>query len=267
MPTAKGPRIGEQRDRAARRAKAKGKGSTGTRGKGKRVVSLETSREQVALREQGYCAALKKDGKCCRKREGWGTKHAGYGLCKLHGGNSPNGTVNARGIEAARLVEQYGLPREIDPHEALLEELARTAGHVDWLRVQIGEIEEAALVGPVGQEGTGKDGTTHHPEGKPNAWLALYQEERKHLVSVAGACAKAGIEERRVRIAEEQGQMIARVLRSVLVKLGVDPADRRVGTIVRDELMAINGRGSEVVRSEEADNPDRNGRDSKKLGK
>lgn len=234
---------------------------------GRTRASLETSEEQQALREEGYCAAQKKDGAYCRKREGWGTDHAGYGLCKLHGGNSPNGKVNARGIEAARLVEQYGLPRSIDPHDALLEELARTAGHVDWLRVQVGLVEESALVGPVGQSGTGKDGTTHHPEGRPNPWLALYQSEREHLVRVASACAKAGIEERRVRLAEEQGQMIAQVLRSVLEKCGIDPADRRVGSIVREELMAINGTGTEVVRSEEANNPDRSSRQTKKLEK
>lgn len=250
----------------------KGRGKPGTRaegkpGRGTKNPSLETSEEQIAVREAGYCGARKKDGNYCRKREGWGTKHAGYGLCKLHGGNSPNGTKNARGIEAARLVEQYGLPRTIDPHDALLEELARTAGHVDWLRVQIGLVEEANLVGPVGQSGTGKDGTTHHPEGKPNPWLALYQSEREHLVRVASACAKAGIEERRVRLAEEQGQMIAKVLRSVLIRLEIDPSDKRVGGIVREELMAINGTGTEVLRSEDQIIPDRNGRQAKKLEK
>lgn len=215
-----------------------------------KLASIDGVPEQQALRAQGYCAARKANSEgYCRQREGWGTSHPGYGLCKRHGGNSPNGIANARSAEAARLVEQYGLPRDIDPHDALLEELARTAGHVDWLRVQVGSVAENDLVGPVGQSGTSKDGTTHHPEGKANPWLALYQEERKHLVSVASACAKAGIEERRVKIAEEQGQLIARVLRSVVKRLGLDPADQRIGSIVREELMAVNGTGREVVQS------------------
>lgn len=208
-------------------------------------ASLETSREQATLREEGYCAALKRDGKPCRKREGWGTPHPGYGLCRVHGGNSPNGIANARSAEAAKLVEQYGLPREIDPHDALLEELARTAGHVDWLRVQIGTFAESELVGPVGQSGTGKDGTTHHPEGKPNPWLALYQDEREHLVRVASACAKAGIEERRVRLAEAQGKVIVNVLRGVLGELGIAADDPRVGPAVRKQLAAVNGTATE----------------------
>jgi ribosome maturation protein Sdo1 len=49
----------------------------------------------------------------------------------------------------------------------------------------------------------------------------MYQEERKHLLAVSKTCIAAGIEERRIRLAESQGQIIANVLREVLTKLNV----------------------------------------------
>lgn len=46
-----------------------------------------------------------------------------------------------------------------------------------------------------------------------------WQKERRHLVAVAAACAKAGIEERRQALAESQGQLLARVVQVVLAGL------------------------------------------------
>jgi hypothetical protein len=45
-----------------------------------------------------------------------------------------------------------------------------------------------------------------------------------------------------VRIAEAQGQLVADVLRRVLEGVGVDPTSELARTVVRRELMAIEGR-------------------------
>jgi len=133
---------------------------------------------------------------------------------------------------AAEMVVSYGLSREIDPHSALLEELHRTAGHVAWLGMRVAELEESAMKAPVG------GGQGGFPSIEPHVWIRLYQEERRHLASVAKDCVKVGIEERRVRLAEGQGEMIAQVLRGVLEDLGVgdDPA---IPGIVRRHLMLV----------------------------
>lgn len=40
--------------------------------------------------------AAKREGRPCQQPAGWGTDHAGYGRCKLHGGRSPSGRNSAR---------------------------------------------------------------------------------------------------------------------------------------------------------------------------
>lgn len=191
------------------------------------------------------CGAKTRGGKPCQQGAGAGTDHAGIGRCKLHGGNTPNHQRSAQLVMAAQAVELYGLPVTTDPYTALLDELARTAGHVAWLRVKLEEVGEEELTGPVGVEGTdAESGLEHHPEGKPSVWLTLYMEERKHLTSVAATCAKAGIEERRVQIAEQQGQLLAKVINGVLNELGV-PAET-AGPVVRKHLMLLDGQAREV---------------------
>lgn len=175
----------------------------------------------------------KKANVYCSQPAGYGTDHVGIGRCKFHGGAAPNYRNKVQTLRAAAAVEQYGLPREIDPHDALLEELARTAGHVDWLRLQIANIEHSTTELPDGKSnptpnnkgsklvqpvGGGEGG---YPDFTPNIWIRMYNDERKHLIRIAKTCIDAGIEERRVRLAESQGQIIAEVLRNVLGQLNV----------------------------------------------
>lgn len=181
------------------------------------------------------CGAKTRAGGTCGRPAGWGTDHPGIGRCKLHAGATPNHEKAAQREIAANAVEVYGLPREVDPHTALLEELWRTAGHVAWLRVRIGELEPEQLHGPVG------GGETSIPREVPHVWVVLYQEERKHLANVARDCIRAGIEERRVQLAEEQGRLLARVIRGILDDLGV--SDRpEVPRVVRKHLALVDSR-------------------------
>src|SRR5688500_12574760 len=126
---------------------------------------------------------------------------------------------------ANEAIQTYGLPIDLDPLDALLEELHRTAGHVAWLGVVVGDLEQEALHGPVGTEGIGHDDEgnmlMHHPREERTIWLHLYQDERGHLTKVAKACLDAGVDERRVRLAEQQGQIIATVIQGVLDGLGL----------------------------------------------
>jgi hypothetical protein len=178
------------------------------------------------------CGAKTRSGGHCAKPAGWGTKHQGIGRCRLHGGNSPTHNRSAERAQAAAAVATYGLPREVDPHTALLEELHRTAGIVAWLSAQVGELAENEVHGPVG------DG--EHPRHEPSVWIRLHQEERGHLARVAKTCVDVGIEERRVRLAESQGELLAQVIRSVLADLGV-ANHPQAPTVVRRHLTAIAG--------------------------
>lgn len=183
--------------------------------------------------DKDRCGANKRAGGTCGLRAGFGTDHAGTGRCKFHGGASPNGRKSAQKEEARKAVESYGLPRDVEPHAALLEELHRTAGHVAWLQQRVSELPEEELHGLVGGAAGGI------PESAPHVWIVMYRDERKHLANVAATCIKVGIEERRVRLAEAQGQLLAQVIRGVLEDLGVADLPE-VPAVVRRHLTLVS---------------------------
>ena len=148
-------------------------------------------------------------------------------VCRVHGGSIPSVKAKAQErLERDKLItlmHAYGLRRDIGPEEALLEEVQYTAGHVAWLREQVAALEPAAMVWGVTEEA--ERGASEFPgtdvtrSARPSVWLDLYQRERTHLVNVCKAAISAGIEERRVRIAESQGALVAEVIRRILGRL------------------------------------------------
>jgi len=181
-------------------------------------------------------------------------------VCRNHGGSAPQVIAAAerrkQEREAIRDLESFGLPVAIDPHSALLQELHRTAGAVAWLGAIVADLDRDSISwGQVRQKTGGEDHGNTYEAGK-NVWVGLWQGERKHLVDVASACARAGIEERRVRLAEEQGRMLAGVISRILTgmfnalvdalgehqaaKVVVESAwPQLVGEIVPAELRAV----------------------------
>lgn len=185
------------------------------------------------------CGAKKStDGKPCRNAAGQGTDHYGFGRCKNHGGATEAGRKSAIKQEAREMAANYGLPVEVDPGVALLQEVYRTAGHVAFLQQAVGEMGEHEMVGPVGREGIDDQGIESHPRTVPSVWLNLYMEERQHLARVCKMALDVGIAERQVRIAEQQGELLAGAIRLILEDLGVaDHPD--APKIVRRHLVAL----------------------------
>ena len=162
---------------------------------------------------------------------------------------------------AAVAAVTLGLPVNIDPHSALLAEVHRTAGHVAWIGARIQDIDPNALVwGASEKEYTTFENPDGTPTGSPEnpgppliravkvkegpgiqTWMELYQKERKHLVEVCRIAISCGIAERQVRIAEEQGRIIARVLTGVLTQLGIDPTTETARLAMRQQLALASG--------------------------
>lgn len=199
--------------------------------------------------ERNHCHGKRRQGEpgqVCHRPAGWGTQHPGIGRCKLHGGNTKNHQTNAQMEIARRAVVTYGLPREVAPDVALLEEVHRTAGHVAWLGEVVAGLERDDVTWGLAEEvrkGSGEfPGTDATEKAGVNVWVQLYQAERKHLTEVCKTALAAGIAERQVRLAEQQGALLAGVIGRVLDALDLTAEQRaRVSEIVPRELRAVAG--------------------------
>lgn len=189
------------------------------------------------------CGAKRKQGEpgaTCQKPAGWGTDHVGDGACRLHLGSTRDHKKAAAKAAAARAVATYGLPRNIDPHSALLEEVHRTAGHVEWLGQVVGELEAKALVW--GRAEVVKGGKDPHVTKKAgeNAYLQLYRQERAHLTRVSAEAIKAGVEERRVKVEEHRATMLVDVLGNIFDNLDLtDEQLAKVNELVPQALLGL----------------------------
>ena len=209
-------------------------------------------------------------GKCKATAKGTGQRcqawaMAGAEVCRVHGGRAPQVKAAAARRLAAQAAEQavrtLGLAVDISPTEALLEEVRWTAGHVAWLRGKVQELaeepthrhvtfdgEDEDLLETPGQRGalvwgttkvkTGGDDAGTTQEAKPSLWYELYARERTHLIKVCDAAIRAGVEERRVRLAEQQGDLLAFAIRRILEAFGLAD-DPRVPEVVPGVLREI----------------------------
>ncbi len=168
----------------------------------------------------------------------------GLPVCRQHGGSAPHAIAAAerrvKEREAMAGARLFGLPVDVDPAEALLEELHRTAGEVAWLGSIVAELEKDDAIWGMTREKVGGDdrGTTH--EAGLNIWIQTWHAQRRHLTNVARECLKAGIEERRVQLAETQGAMLAGVVRAILNRLDLTTEQQQlVAVVVPQELRRI----------------------------
>jgi hypothetical protein len=170
----------------------------------------------------------KQTGKRCKRKPA-----IGLDKCAIHCGLSK---AERDRIAAGHLAEQearkavitFGLPRDISATDALMEEVRYTAGHVVWLREQVQAITPADLVWGMTEQAeknaTEFSGTDTTYAAKPNIWLELYYRERKHLLDVTKAAVAAGIEERRVRLEESKGQLVAEIIKRITGRLDLSAA-------------------------------------------
>lgn len=184
---------------------------------------------------RGKCGAKKRGGKQCQMAAGWGTSHLGFGNCKFHGGSMPNHVKAAAKNEMRVLL---GKEMQINPLDAILWCIRIRAGEVRWLSEKMAELDQ-------------KDWIMDTIAGKQ---FHLYAKERQgamnDLTRYSQIAIGLGIAERAVKLAEQYGDMIARLIEGILADLNLSREQRKlVPTVVRRHLILIQG-GSDVVEVE-----------------
>lgn len=185
------------------------------------------------------CTAHTRTGNPCGR-----TPAAGVTVCASHGGKAPQiiAAANRRLTEAAARADaaRLGARTDIHPADALLDLVHYQAGIVTYWRTRVEALDHDALTWGKTRTKTGGDdhGTTE--EAKPNIAYALLRDAQHDLATYATAALKAGVEERRVRLAEQQGALVATVIRRILDRLNLTPDQQTlVSTVVPAELRAL----------------------------
>ena len=155
----------------------------------------------------------------------------------------------------------YGTPTiDTDPGEVLLTEIRLTAGHIEWLSQNLQNSDPEMFVKTLWltkrQSGfvTEKDVNMTDWSQAGAMWLELYMTERRHLATICRTALAAGIEERRVRLAERQAERVGEAFRGVLYDIGelfhiaIDVEDDAVRSIVFRWLMTASGATPEPER-------------------
>jgi hypothetical protein len=147
-------------------------------------------------------------------------------------------------IPLEEAMPMLGSPIATDPGQGILEEIARSRGHIAFLERKLIEMDEAELVmttDTIEEERSGGPGGGYSLKRKENRqaispWWALYERERRHFASVCAAAVRAGVEERRIRIAERQQDVLEAAFVAAIADLGLDPHDSRVRKVLGARL-------------------------------
>lgn len=162
-------------------------------------------------------------------------------VCVTHGGRTQaTGAMvrNARNAaEAEYAANMLGLVDfDITPTEALLQEVREAAANVAFTRARVQAlVGEAELDDPTHPLVWGQmsektvaasqfRGTDEEFGATVNVWYQMYTAERERMVRAAQMALRAGVEERRVRLAEMGADVIVGRIRQILNALDLTPA-------------------------------------------
>jgi hypothetical protein len=162
------------------------------------------------LHDSRHCGAKKRQGEgTCTRPAGWGTDHAGYGPCKLHGGCSPSVAGLVLKAEARDLFGK--IAPTVGPVDNPLAAYAELAGRVlAWLDLMDSLLDQARTV----------DVTTASQGEQTRAVVQLYERAMDRANTVLGSYARLRIDDRLAAITNRQADMVVAALDAVITHLG-----------------------------------------------
>lgn len=196
----------------------------------------------------------------CKQPAGNNTPHLGYGRCSTHRGKTPGHIRHWERVlaeqDVQRAIEEFGLEVETTANDALMGALARAQGMVLFYRERVRRLPEDQMV--YGRERitrTQKQSTNLAAPGTvvedtttvrsvPNVWVKQLEGAERHLVAVASKVAELHIEERRVALAKEQGEMCYRAMSRVMAHYGIPEDDPDLPVVLGQVIAMEMGDGS-----------------------
>lgn len=133
--------------------------------------------------------------------------------------------------DMGRLLEELELDAAGSPPVVLLlGAVHRCAAMVQVLGTVVGGLTADTLYGP-----------DHLGDGRPHVATEMYATWLDRLARASKLAIDAGVEERMVRLAEDQARLIAEAMRAFAVSMGHDPADEAVQIALRRSLTVVAG--------------------------
>lgn len=212
---------------------------------------------------EGLCNGRRPGGEgLCRMEAGHNVPGiSGRGRCSRHGGKTPTQLTKTRREIAAEKLGTYGLsieePPGMNPIEVFRRVIGRSYRSVRWLESEIRKADPSGITwGRVREieRDHGESGASASAAAKGETeWRAgtaaiveLYFKERELLRRYCRDALKAGVEEREIRLAERQADILTDAFETVLGRLGTEVLDdpefaerEDVRRIVRSTLIAI----------------------------
>lgn len=177
----------------------------------------------------------------------------------MHGGKSPAVRAAAKRRlqeqQALAAAKRLGIPIDVDPADALLELVRCTAGEVRFWRDEVERLAESdprLLTGSVTriEQGTGPRGSVSlsTTEAVPHVAYRMWVDAQERLARYAVAAIRVEAGDRVLSRVEEDGAIVAGVIRRILDRLDLTPAQQVLaGEVAPEELRAV-ARSREVER-------------------
>ena len=180
---------------------------------------------------QAQCKATARSGTQCSN-----PPIQGGTVCRMHGGSAPAvRAAAARRLEVAAVeadiravIASEGIEAVTNPLEALALLATESLAMKTALAARVNALQEITTTSKLGVEALKVE-------------VGLYERALDRTAKFLDLLAKSGFEERRLRIDEQTAGMFVTVMRSVLDRLDLSPAQQTlVGAVVSEELRALN---------------------------
>lgn len=178
------------------------------------------------------CDKHRKDGQPCG-----GEPVRGTNTCRMHAGKPLR--VVRQEVAAREALASLELDMDADPLDELLTEVSRSAAAVRWLADKVNELEDREITHGIVRTVQKADGSREvTAAASVNVWVKMWQDERDRLARVCKMTLDAGVDERRVRLAESHGRLIVDVIKATFVELQIEQT-QEVYDVVSRHLRAI----------------------------